>query len=143
MLYIFWNLAIEGRKHARHLGSDVYRIYNICGVLTLFIWLMYPIAWGLCEGGNVIPPDSEAIFYGILDFCAKPIFSIALIIGHWGIDPGRMGLKLRDYDEEPNYFGYKNDGQRRKEEGDGVLNGHSNGHTSNGHATGTDAAAHV
>ena len=64
MFYIFYNLAWEGRKHAKHLGSDVYRTYLICGVLTLFIWLCYPIAWGVSEGGNVISPDSEAVFYG-------------------------------------------------------------------------------
>jgi len=59
MFFIFWNLAVEGRKHARHLGSDVYRCYNICGVLTLFVWLLYPIAWGCAEGGNAITGDSE------------------------------------------------------------------------------------
>ncbi|KAH0415323.1 bacteriorhodopsin, partial [Aureobasidium melanogenum] len=117
MFAIFWNLAVEGRKHAKHLGSDVYRCYLICGVLTLFVWLCYPICWGVSEGGNVIPPDSEAVFYGVLDFLAKPCFSIALIVGHWNINPGRMGLKLRDYDEEPAYFGPKNGAEAAKERG--------------------------
>lgn len=101
MFYIFWNVGIEGRRRARNLGRDVYRVYMACGVWTLFLWLLYPVAWGLCEGGNVIAPDSEAIFYGILDFCAKPVFSIMLIAGHWNIDPGRMGLKIRDFAESP------------------------------------------
>lgn len=35
--------------------------------LQLLIWVLYPVAWGLSEGGNVIQPDSEAVFYGILD----------------------------------------------------------------------------
>lgn len=60
--------------------------------------MLYPIAWGLCEGGNVISPDSEAALYGALDFCAKPVFSIMLIIGHWNIDPARLG---RDVAEPP------------------------------------------
>lgn len=105
MFGVFYNLVIHGQKSARSLGTDVYRTYMMCGVLTLFVWLLYPIAWGVGEGGNVIPPDSEAIFYGVLDFVAKPVFSIALIYGHWNIDPARMGLVLRDYDEAPNYFG--------------------------------------
>lgn len=67
MLAIFYELAGAGRKHARALGSDVYRVYVGCGVITLFVWLLYPIAWGVCEGGNVIAPDSEAVFYGVLD----------------------------------------------------------------------------
>jgi bacteriorhodopsin len=35
------------------------------------MWLLYPIAWGVSEGGNVIPPDSEAVFYGVLDIMTK------------------------------------------------------------------------
>lgn len=61
------------------LGS--YKILTLM-IRTLFIWMLYPIAWGLCEGGNVISSDSEAVFYGILDFCAKPIFSLMLLRGH-------------------------------------------------------------
>ncbi|THW15257.1 bacteriorhodopsin [Aureobasidium pullulans] len=123
MFAIFWNLAIEGRKHAKHLGSDIARTYTICGCLTLFIWLCYPICWGVSEGANVIPPDSEAVFYGVLDFLAKPVFSIALIIGHWNINPGRMGLKLRDYDEDPDYFGPKNGAEAAKERSNGSSSG--------------------
>jgi hypothetical protein len=59
---------------------------------------VYPIAWGVCEGGNLISPDSEAVFYGILDFLAKPCFGALLIWGHKGIDPARLGLAIKDYD---------------------------------------------
>jgi bacteriorhodopsin len=99
MFFVFWNVGIEGRKHAKALGNDVHRVYVSCGVLTLFLWLLYPVAWGLCEGGNVISPDAEAVFYGCLDFCAKPVFSIMLIAGHWNINPARMGLRIRDYSD--------------------------------------------
>ncbi|CAD0107546.1 unnamed protein product, partial [Aureobasidium uvarum] len=86
--------------------------------LTFVIWLYYPICWRVSEGANIISPDSEAVFYGILDFLAKPCFSIALIVGHWNINPGRMGLRLRDYDdEEPAYFGPKNGAEAAKERG--------------------------
>lgn len=40
----------------------------------------------------MIPPDSEAVFYGVLDFCSKVVFSIMLLVGHWNIDLGRLGL---------------------------------------------------
>lgn len=73
MFYVFYELAFVGRKHANALGKDVGRVFTTCGVLTLVIWMMYPIAWGVSEGGNVISSDSEAVFYGVLDFCAKPV----------------------------------------------------------------------
>lgn len=73
MFGVFYELAVNGRKHSKALGNDVYKVFTGCGVLTLFIWTLYPIAWGVSEGGNVIPPDSEAVFYGVLDVIAKPV----------------------------------------------------------------------
>ncbi|KAG9915132.1 family A G protein-coupled receptor-like protein, partial [Aureobasidium melanogenum] len=86
LFYVVWVLVWEARRHANALGSDVGKAFTICGSLTTFLWILYPIAWGLCEGGNVISPDSEAIFYGILDLFAKPVFGALLIWGHRGID---------------------------------------------------------
>ncbi|KZF20459.1 family A G protein-coupled receptor-like protein [Xylona heveae TC161] len=99
LIQIAWTVVFIGRKHAYALGSDVHRTYLICGCWTMFLWLLYPICWGLCEGGNVISPDSEAVFYGILDILAKPVFGALLLWGHRNIDPGRMGLTIRDYEE--------------------------------------------
>lgn len=85
-LAVVWTVGWTARKHAFALGADVHRTFIQCGVLTLFLWFLYPIAWGLCEGGNVISPDSEAVFYGILDVLAKPVFGILLLLGHRNID---------------------------------------------------------
>lgn len=47
MFFIFWNVGVEGRKHAKALGNDVHRVYLICGDWNLFLWMLYPVAWGL------------------------------------------------------------------------------------------------
>jgi bacteriorhodopsin len=70
----------------------------VVNVLTRQPGIIYPIAWGVCEGANLISPDSEAVFYGVLDFLAKPIFGALLLWGHKGIDPARLGLAIKDYD---------------------------------------------
>ena len=101
LLYVVWTIVWTARKHAIALGSDISRTYTICGVWTVFLWFLYPIAWGLSEGGNVIAPDSEGIFYGILDIMAKPVFGALLLWGHRKIDPARLGLHIRDYDDDP------------------------------------------
>ncbi|KAL8914371.1 MAG: hypothetical protein Q9171_001001 [Xanthocarpia ochracea] len=101
LLYVVWTITWTARKHAIALGSDISRAYTICGVWTVFLWFLYPIAWGLSEGGNVIAPDSEGIFYGILDVMAKPVFGVLLLWGHRKIDPARLGLHIRDYDDDP------------------------------------------
>lgn len=92
-------LAWEARLHAKHVGPDVGRTFVMCGSLTAVVWILYPIAWGVCEGGNLIAPDSEAVFYGILDLIAKPVFGALLLWGHRNIDPARLGLRIRDIDE--------------------------------------------
>ncbi|KAL9103124.1 MAG: hypothetical protein Q9163_001804 [Psora crenata] len=101
LIWVAWTVTWTARKHANHLGADVSRVYLICGIWTIFLWFLYPIAWGLSEGGNVIAPDSEAVFYGVLDIMAKPVFGALLLWGHRNIDPARLGLHVRDYDDDP------------------------------------------
>ncbi|TKA64178.1 hypothetical protein B0A55_12315 [Friedmanniomyces simplex] len=126
LAYIVWVLVWEARKHANSMGPDVGKTFLYCGSLTAFLWILYPIAWGLCEGGNVIAPDSEAVFYGVLDLFAKPVFGALLIWGHRGIDPARLGLYIHDYDEKDHAV----DGSHKRTDG-------TNGHTNNGVANGT------
>lgn len=95
LLYVVYVLAFEARSHARSLGNDISGVYLRCGALTALLWTLYPIAWGLSEGGNVIAPDSEAVFYGVLDLLAKPVFGALLIHGHRNIAPHRLGLRIR------------------------------------------------
>lgn len=96
LFFIAYELAIDGRRHANAHGGSVKSTFLRCGVLTLVLWFLYPIAWGLSEGANVIHPDSEAIFYGILDIFAKPGFGILLILGHNTIEPASIGLRIRE-----------------------------------------------
>lgn len=70
-LFVAYTVVFEGRAYARILGQDILKTFTICGVWTISLWFLYPIAWGLSEGGNVISSDGEAIFYGILDLLAK------------------------------------------------------------------------
>jgi bacteriorhodopsin len=97
LLYIVYQLAWESRIHAKAFGRDVEKAFLYCGSLTTLLWILYPVAWGVCEGANLIAPDSEAVFYGVLDFLAKPCFGALLLWGHRNIDPARLGLAIHDY----------------------------------------------
>jgi len=161
LFYILYQLAWEARRHANALGKDIGRTFLICGSLTSLLWLLYPVAWGVCEGGNLIAPDSEAVFYGVLDFLAKPIFGALLIwgefsscvkhqnaranrfAGHRNIDPGRLGLRIRDYDEDPAIHS----GTRSHDEAEKRQHPHphgiSNGATNGTHSTGNDVVTGI
>ncbi|KAH6647305.1 bacteriorhodopsin [Truncatella angustata] len=96
LFYIAYNLIIVGRSHANAIGGAPKKTYLMLGVALTFLWFLYPIAWGISEGGNVIHPDSEAIFYGILDVLAKPVWGALLIWGHRNITPEQLGMHIRD-----------------------------------------------
>lgn len=100
-LWVAFTVTVTARKYATSLGGDISRTYTICGIWTIALWFLYPIAWGLSEGGNVIAPDSEAVFYGILDIMAKPVFGALLLWGHRNIEPARLGVHIRSYEEDP------------------------------------------
>lgn len=74
MVYIWWILLFNARTAAFALAPAAGRAYTNSAIYLSALWLLYPIAWGLCDGGNVISPESEMIFYGILDVLAKPVF---------------------------------------------------------------------
>ena len=76
MLYIFWTLIIPARANARALGDHAHGAYIKSALLLSVLWFLYPIAWGLADGGNVISTDGEMVFYGVLDVLAKPVFLI-------------------------------------------------------------------
>lgn len=54
-------------------------------------------AWGLADGGNVISPDSEMIFYGILDLLAKPVFCFYHLWQLSKLDLSRLQLQSGKY----------------------------------------------
>lgn len=132
LFFIGYVLVWEARVSANKLGSDIGRTFLMCGAWTTMLWFLYPIAWGVAEGGNVISPDSEAVFYGILDICAKPIFGAILIFGHRNIDLDRLGLHIGSYHSD----GAVNIGSKSVANG---SNGATNGTTTTT-TTGTTAA---
>jgi len=103
LFFIAYELLFDARRHANRLGGDPKKTFWICGVWLLLLWFLYPVSWGLSEGGNVIHPDSEAIFYGILDIMAKPVFAAILLWGHRKTSPSDIGRRIR----EPEHAGEK------------------------------------
>ncbi|OCL11908.1 family A G protein-coupled receptor-like protein [Glonium stellatum] len=92
-IYIVYELLFSVRNHATSLGSDIRQAYFFPAALESLIWLIYPIAWGVCEGGNVIAPDSEAVFYGILDIVSIICIPSFLLFGLRDIDLARLGVR--------------------------------------------------
>ncbi len=97
-LFIAHALLRDGRARAARLGAAPRACFDACALWLLLVWTLYPVVWGLGEGGNVIHPDSEAVFYGILDFLAKPVFGALLLFMHRNINPADLGHRYHRSD---------------------------------------------
>ncbi|KAK9463834.1 uncharacterized protein V1516DRAFT_668828 [Lipomyces oligophaga] len=61
---------------------------------VVFIYSLYPIAWGLSEGGNVITPTSEGVFYGVLDIISLTILNSFCLCISQLVDIEELGLGI-------------------------------------------------
>ncbi|KAL2064481.1 hypothetical protein VTL71DRAFT_4975 [Oculimacula yallundae] len=72
------SLFTSGLTTAKRLNITKY--YLLIAGYLVFFWLLYPIAWGVDDGGNVISVTSGFIYIGILDVFTVPFFSFAVLL---------------------------------------------------------------
>ncbi|KAG5421952.1 HSP31 [Candida metapsilosis] len=65
LLFTIYLICVDLHRSFQSVNKSM--IANLVIIFEIVVWILYPICWGLSEGGNVIQPDSEAVFYGILD----------------------------------------------------------------------------
>jgi bacteriorhodopsin len=85
----------EGLKAAKRVA--VGRDYTaLAGWLNL-LWLLYPIAFGLSDGGNKITVTSGFVFFGVLDVLMIPLLAFATIGLATKWDFGKLNLYFTQY----------------------------------------------
>ena len=81
--YLAFDMLIPARSQAARTLDAPFAVYTLPALLYIgLLWILYPIAWGVSEGGNYIAPDSEAVFYGVIDlfaFMFVPIFGLVAL----------------------------------------------------------------
>jgi bacteriorhodopsin len=85
----------ESREEAvrRGIGRD----YVILAAWPNLLWLLYPVAFGLSDGGNVISVTGAAIFFGVLDVLMVPVLSFAFVILGRKWDWEKLELAFSEY----------------------------------------------
>ena len=63
----------ESREAAARLGIS--RDYVALSAFANLLWLLYPVAFGLGDGGNILSVTDSSIFVGILDILLVPVWS--------------------------------------------------------------------
>lgn len=78
------------------LDRPVMRVHLFTSIAIVFVSALYFICWGLSEGGNVIQPDSEAAFYGVLDVVIFVIIGSYFLWGVRTVDFRHIGIGYSD-----------------------------------------------
>ncbi|KAK4139685.1 uncharacterized protein C8A04DRAFT_40519 [Dichotomopilus funicola] len=85
----------ESRLLAARLGIG--RDYVILAAWPNMLWLLYPVAFGLSDGGYVIGVTGSAIFFGVLDVLMVPVLCFAFLILGRKWDWARLNLAFSEY----------------------------------------------
>jgi bacteriorhodopsin len=85
----------ESRESAAALGIG--RDYTILSGWVNLVWLLYPIAFGLSDGGQVIGVTGGAIFFGVLDVLLLPVVSVGFLVLSRKWDFGKLQLDFSEY----------------------------------------------
>jgi bacteriorhodopsin len=76
-IILAYNTIAGGLEGARRVG--VSRDYLLLAGWTNLLWLLYPVAFGLSDGGNTIGVTPGAIFFGVLDVLLAPVIAFAFL----------------------------------------------------------------
>ncbi|KAI6092736.1 family A G protein-coupled receptor-like protein [Hypoxylon rubiginosum] len=94
-----FNTLFYGVAGAKRVG--VARDYIILAGYLNFFWMIYPIAWGIADGGNKIGVTPGYIFYGILDLCVVPVLAFAFYFLSSKWDYTKLNIAFTRYGRVP------------------------------------------
>ncbi|KZF21088.1 family A G protein-coupled receptor-like protein [Xylona heveae TC161] len=84
----------ESREAAALLAVD--RDYLILSVWLNVLWVLYPIAFGLTDGGNIIGVTSGHVFFGVLDVLMVPGLSFGFLFFSRNWDFRKLNIAFSD-----------------------------------------------
>ncbi|KAK1988320.1 hypothetical protein LZ30DRAFT_578511 [Colletotrichum cereale] len=89
----------EARAGAKRVGTQ--RDYYVLVGYFNFLWLLYPIAFGVSEGGNTIGVTPHFIFFGILDVLMVPLGAVIFLVLSRNWDYNALNLYFTQYGRVP------------------------------------------
>lgn len=101
-------LALSTLQHglgsARRVG--IRRDYTLLAGWANLLWLLYPLAWGLSDGGNYLGLTASFIWFGILDvlLVAGTALAVVFLSRRW--DYGALNIAFTQYGRVPARAGH-------------------------------------
>lgn len=95
LLLAFSTLFYDNHRAARRNG--VARDHALLSGWINLLWLLYPIAFGLSDGGNKISVTPSFIFFGILDILFLPVLGFATLFLSRRWDYNKLNIAFTQY----------------------------------------------
>jgi len=89
------SLLYTGSITAKRVG--ILKQYWLVTGWLVFIWLIYPIAWGVDDGGNKIGVTQGFIFFGVLDVMTAPVLALVILFLSTKWDYRSLNLYFTQY----------------------------------------------
>jgi bacteriorhodopsin len=102
-VFLLLSTMQTGLKSATRVGIKG-DYFALAGYVN-FLWLLYPIAWGLSDGGNRIGVVPSFIWFGILDLLllCGVAYGIVFLSRRW--DYNRLNIAFTQYGRVPHHSG--------------------------------------
>ncbi|KAJ5604852.1 hypothetical protein N7510_010006 [Penicillium lagena] len=84
----------ESREAAALL--EIERDYLVLAGWVNLLWVLYPVAFGLTDGGNVIGITGGFIFFGVLDILIVPVLSFTMLFFARNWDYRKLNIAFSD-----------------------------------------------
>ena len=112
-------LVTDGRKSAVRVG--VSRDYTLLACWLNLLWLLYPVAYGVSDGGNKITATAGLIFFGVLDILLIPVLACATLFLSRRWDYNTLNIAFTQYGRVA--VAGQSFSEKREEAGDGPAAG--------------------
>ncbi|CAG9942978.1 unnamed protein product [Clonostachys rosea f. rosea IK726] len=81
-IFVIWHIAVEGALVAKARGERLAKLFGSLAGFILILWAVYPIIWGIAQGGHRMSVDAEIITYAVLDMLTKVVFGFWILISN-------------------------------------------------------------
>lgn len=103
-IFLLISTLHHGRTSANRVG--VQRDYLALAGWVNLLWLLWPIAWGLSDGGNYIGVVAHFIWFGIMDLLLLTGVGFAIVFLSRRWDYSRLNIAFTQYGRVPHQAGH-------------------------------------
>jgi bacteriorhodopsin len=94
-LVLGFETLFTGMRGAKRVGTTTH--YMLLAGWLNTLWLLYPIAFGLSDGGNYIKETASLVWFGVLDILMIPIIGFAVVAFSYKWDFNALNLYFTQY----------------------------------------------